>query len=279
MADKLAATFNSYLNCLNVLKKFHTEGQHQISQYSEIDRQHTHIFNNLTLFGKKTKKLTPTDKEKMEKILRDSLNMGKEKVNISRCLMDMVSENNLKLNMDFKSLEMIQDIQNKPNESPKIMLEPSNEEMESDTIDVDNSNEHSNNTKTTLTENLQMNLDSNVQKIYTDTDENMKNTTVDKNSKTQSFYSSRKTSSSSNGSDIEPTYCICEKISYGAMVGCDNDLCPIQWFHFGCVSLSRKPKGKWYCPNCRGTNSKTMKPREIFFKELKEYNKRKEEDW
>jgi len=64
------------------------------------------------------------------------------------------------------------------------------------------------------------------------------------------------------------------------MVGCDNDLCPIQWFHFGCVSINRKPKGKWFCPFCRDTsnNPKTMKPKEIFLEELKEYNERKEKN-
>lgn len=48
----------------------------------------------------------------------------------------------------------------------------------------------------------------------------------------------------------EPTYCICHQVSYGEMIGCDNPDCPIEWFHFGCVSLTLKPKGKWYCPKC-----------------------------
>ena len=48
----------------------------------------------------------------------------------------------------------------------------------------------------------------------------------------------------------EPTYCVCNSISYGDMIGCDNDDCLIEWFHFGCVNLSHKPKGKWYCPGC-----------------------------
>lgn len=26
--------------------------------------------------------------------------------------------------------------------------------------------------------------------------------------------------------------------------------CPIEWFHFACVGLTTKPKGKWYCPKC-----------------------------
>ncbi|XP_031573130.1 inhibitor of growth protein 1-like [Actinia tenebrosa] len=48
----------------------------------------------------------------------------------------------------------------------------------------------------------------------------------------------------------EPTYCLCKQVSFGEMIGCDNDNCPIEWFHFQCVGLTNKPKGKWYCPKC-----------------------------
>jgi len=48
----------------------------------------------------------------------------------------------------------------------------------------------------------------------------------------------------------EPTYCLCHQVSYGEMIGCDNNDCLIEWFHFGCVGLTAKPKGKWYCPKC-----------------------------
>ncbi|XP_049670374.1 inhibitor of growth protein 3 isoform X2 [Accipiter gentilis] len=43
----------------------------------------------------------------------------------------------------------------------------------------------------------------------------------------------------------EPRYCICNQVSYGEMVGCDNQDCPIEWFHYGCVGLTEAPKGKW----------------------------------
>lgn len=43
----------------------------------------------------------------------------------------------------------------------------------------------------------------------------------------------------------ETTYCICQQISYGEMVCCENDACPIEWFHFSCVDLVSKPKGRW----------------------------------
>jgi len=74
----------------------------------------------------------------------------------------------------------------------------------------------------------------------------------------------------------EPTYCLCEQVSYGEMIGCDNDLCPIEWFHFNCVQLSTKPKGKWFCPKCRGDKQTVMKPRAQFLKELANFNKEQE---
>ena len=57
----------------------------------------------------------------------------------------------------------------------------------------------------------------------------------------------------------EPTYCLCEQVSYGEMIGCDNAACRIEWFHFACVQLTTKPKGKWYCPDCRGDRSNIPK--------------------
>lgn len=55
----------------------------------------------------------------------------------------------------------------------------------------------------------------------------------------------------------EPRYCVCNQVSYGEMVGCDNEKCTIEWFHYGCVGLAEAPKGKWYCPQC----TQTMKRR------------------
>jgi inhibitor-of-growth protein 1 len=75
----------------------------------------------------------------------------------------------------------------------------------------------------------------------------------------------------------EPTYCLCDQVSYGEMIGCDNDLCPIEWFHFNCVQLTGKPKGKWFCPKCRGDKPTVMKPKAQFLKELERFNKEKEE--
>jgi len=48
----------------------------------------------------------------------------------------------------------------------------------------------------------------------------------------------------------EPRYCICNQVSYGDMVACDNEDCPYEWFHYPCVGITAPPKGKWYCQPC-----------------------------
>lgn len=45
----------------------------------------------------------------------------------------------------------------------------------------------------------------------------------------------------------QETYCFCNNVSYGAMIACDNDNCPMEWFHYGCVGITKPPNGKWYC--------------------------------
>lgn len=49
----------------------------------------------------------------------------------------------------------------------------------------------------------------------------------------------------------EPTYCYCNQVSFGEMVGCDNPTCDIEWFHYACVGLTAPPDGKWFCPDCK----------------------------
>jgi inhibitor of growth protein 4 len=74
----------------------------------------------------------------------------------------------------------------------------------------------------------------------------------------------------------EPTYCLCHQVSYGEMIACEYPdvscfylinifevtstffvpQCSIEWFHFACVGLTTKPKGKWYCPKCTAERKK-----------------------
>lgn len=58
-----------------------------------------------------------------------------------------------------------------------------------------------------------------------------------------------------NGSDCsvdpnEPVYCVCNRIAFGEMIACDNEECPIEWFHYPCVNLTKKPRNTWICPTC-----------------------------
>lgn len=67
------------------------------------------------------------------------------------------------------------------------------------------------------------------------------------------------------------------KVSFGRMIGCDNENCPTEWFHFPCVGLDdslpvidyilslpfcyfslvnlglmfEQDPEEWYCANCR----------------------------
>lgn len=47
-------------------------------------------------------------------------------------------------------------------------------------------------------------------------------------------------------------YCFCQRVSFGEMIGCDNDDCRFEWFHWSCVGITSPPKDDevWYCPDC-----------------------------
>jgi hypothetical protein len=52
----------------------------------------------------------------------------------------------------------------------------------------------------------------------------------------------------------EPRYCVCDDISWGTMIACDNETtCEKEWFHLSCIGLDELPprRTKWYCPDCR----------------------------
>lgn len=46
------------------------------------------------------------------------------------------------------------------------------------------------------------------------------------------------------------TYCYCDRVSFGNMIGCDGDDCAREWFHLACVGMDTPPKGEWYCDDC-----------------------------
>ena len=59
----------------------------------------------------------------------------------------------------------------------------------------------------------------------------------------------------------EPKYCVCNRVSFGEMIACENETCAVEWFHFACVGLSTdaKIKGKWYCNACAAERRRLKK--------------------
>jgi hypothetical protein len=49
--------------------------------------------------------------------------------------------------------------------------------------------------------------------------------------------------------ESEPLFCVCRTPNSGKMVQCDNEDCPIEWFHYECVGLTKTPD-VWHCPTC-----------------------------
>ena len=45
-------------------------------------------------------------------------------------------------------------------------------------------------------------------------------------------------------------WCVCRGEESGRMIACDHQGCSVEWFHYACVGIKRKPKGSWFCPEC-----------------------------
>ena len=50
-------------------------------------------------------------------------------------------------------------------------------------------------------------------------------------------------------------WCYCKRGEFGEMIACDNELCPIIWFHTQCLKMTSIPKNDWYCPDCSNTTN------------------------
>lgn len=64
-------------------------------------------------------------------------------------------------------------------------------------------------------------------------------------------------SSATTSNELSPTekkWCYCRGEDSGEMIGCENDNCPILWFHTKCLKIKCIPKKAWYCPECRKKN-------------------------
>ncbi|TFK42825.1 hypothetical protein BDQ12DRAFT_676851 [Crucibulum laeve] len=54
----------------------------------------------------------------------------------------------------------------------------------------------------------------------------------------------------------EERYCVCNSVSFGEMIACDDANCAREWFHLGCVGLTKIPEGKWFCDECKATRKR-----------------------
>jgi len=59
------------------------------------------------------------------------------------------------------------------------------------------------------------------------------------------------------GAPDDQIFCLCQRVSFGEMVGCDNEACSYEWFHFECVGLKSQPEGEWFCPYCKPEMERT----------------------
>ncbi|KAI5959668.1 hypothetical protein CANMA_004104 [Candida margitis] len=90
-------------------------------------------------------------------------------------------------------------------------------------------------------------------KATEDDDMDDKNDKIDSKKSLSSNIDKPKASGTGGGSSSgshEPTYCYCNQVSFGEMVGCDGDDCKREWFHLPCIGFKNPPKGKWYCDDC-----------------------------
>ncbi|KAI2617231.1 hypothetical protein GGS26DRAFT_603278 [Hypomontagnella submonticulosa] len=55
-------------------------------------------------------------------------------------------------------------------------------------------------------------------------------------------------------------YCLCRRNKSVDMIACDNRACPYERFHWKCVGLNAKPKGKWLCPKCTSAKKTRGQP-------------------
>lgn len=57
--------------------------------------------------------------------------------------------------------------------------------------------------------------------------------------------------STEEATTLDCTWCYCKREEFGKMIMCESDHCKILWFHFECLKITRTPKKKWFCPDCR----------------------------
>uniref|UniRef100_T1GEM5 Inhibitor of growth protein n=1 Tax=Megaselia scalaris TaxID=36166 RepID=T1GEM5_MEGSC len=287
-------------NYLDSVENLPLEAQRFITRILDIDMQYQSHIRDIDSFTDHLKTLQPTPENtpkrtkylsRIQNALISAQELGDEKMQIVNQLQDLIDTKTRQLDIDFKNLDYAEDMQQEP--LPKVARSssptnsngvksefgaygPSTTHQRGSTPTSQNSERNSSNGGGSGSSGSS----SKNNKSSGQNSGNGGNSSNSKQKKKRKARQGREREESPPPDHIdpdEPTYCLCDQISFGEMILCDNDLCPIEWFHFSCVQLVSKPKGKWFCPNCRGDRVNMMKPKAQFLKELERYNKEREE--
>ncbi|XP_019879293.2 inhibitor of growth protein 1 [Aethina tumida] len=291
-----SATYvENYLDCVENLPD---ELQRLISRMRELDVNYLARVRDVANQVQTWKKLTDENPKRarvgarIQQALIAAQELGDEKMGLLQAILDKIESKTRMLDSDLKNLDFgkedVVTSENKEQQPPTNNSSSTNNSVQNN----DRPSKRSRRNRNETFSGLENNQNDSVQQEHTlrstvptsSNSNNQKKTAAGKKKKrkTRQVPQAQKEESPPREEEQaidpdEPTYCLCDQISYGEMIMCDNDLCPIEWFHFSCVSLTTKPKGKWYCPKCRGDRPNVMKPKAQFLKELEKYNKEKEE--
>ncbi|XP_070554167.1 inhibitor of growth protein 1-like [Ptychodera flava] len=225
-----AAYVEDYLDCVESLPN---DLQRNVSQLREIDSEYQGVLKEIdhyyTLYKKKS---IDCDMKKIyliqiQRNLVRSQELGDEKLQLCSQMVDLVENSQRKLETDFEQLES-------GNEKNTNHAEPSKPEHH------ERSGKRSRRQRNHENKEKDRDGDGEVEK----------KTKKKKRSKSKAERERESSPAEIVIDPNEPTYCLCNQVSYGEMIGCDNVNCELEWFHFNCVGLTSKPKGKWYCPRC-----------------------------
>ncbi|KAF7689589.1 inhibitor of growth protein 1-like [Silurus meridionalis] len=260
--DPLQVT-NYVAEYLDLVESLPFDLQRNVSLMREIDSKYQEILKELDeAYQKHKQEEDPVQRRRLlhciQRALIRSQELGDEKIQLAGQMVELVENRSRQVDAFAELLEA----QHEPHDTASVTAvitgkrreeEKRREETPSSVERMASASKRSRRQKNNSNENREM--------IHNDRDE----VTREKRAKTskKKKRSKAKQEREASPADLpidpnEPTYCLCEQVSYGEMIGCDNDECPIEWFHFSCVGLNHKPKGKWYCPKCRGDTEKTM---------------------
>ncbi|XP_077984089.1 inhibitor of growth protein 2-like [Glandiceps talaboti] len=219
-----------YLDCVESLPN---DLQRNISQLREIDSEYQGVLKEIDHYYSmyKKKDLDGNSKKlyfiQIQRHLVRSQELGDEKLQLCAQMVDLVENSQRKLDIDFEQLE--------------------------------SGSEKNNHTEASKTEHQERaGKRSRRQRNHENKEKEQRDGEVEgekKSKKKKRSKAKAERERESSPAEIvidpnEPTYCLCNQVSYGEMIGCDNVNCELEWFHFNCVGLTSKPKGKWYCPKC-----------------------------